>query len=298
MDGGKEMKNMFFKIMAGAAVISTLASCNLNDFPNFNDKDAFVAFDKTSYTVDETVGTITIPVTLASVCPIETAVTYEVVDGTAKAGENYSLADDSAVLRFEGKDRTQNIVINITDKTGEYSGDLSFTINILSGGKSVNLGDSATCTVKINDLDHPLADILGEYTCTAEDKGAGSVSWTMRMSKDPDDVTVVWVDYICPLAASNPGMKFSVYGNVSEDHKTITFPCGQKPGALYAADDPFTFIWFSYEGGYVVKESGNVTMVSETPGVFTTEDGMGFCSTQYVFNGGMILKGSAVWTKK
>ena len=34
------MKNTFFKIMAGAAAVTALASCNLNDFPTFNDADA------------------------------------------------------------------------------------------------------------------------------------------------------------------------------------------------------------------------------------------------------------------
>lgn len=292
------MKNVFFKIFAGASAILAFASCQLNECPTFNEADSFVAIDKTSLVVDETVGSISIPVTIASIDPVKTAVTYEVKNGTAEAGVHYSLADDSAVLTFDGKTRTQNIVINITDLTGTYTGDLTFTINLLSGGKSLNLGANASCEVKISDLDHPLADILGEYQCEAEDKAQGKVSWTMRMSKDPTDVTVVWVDFICPLAVSNPGMNFSVYGNVSEDHKTIEFPCGQKPGALYAEDDPFTFIWFDYDNGYQVEESGYVTMVSETPGVFTTEDGMGFCSIQYVFNGGMILKGTAVWTKK
>ena len=292
------MKNIFFKIMAGAAAISALASCNLNDYPAFNEADSFVAFDKTSFIIDETAGTVSLPITIASIDPVKTAITYEVVDGTAKAGENYSLADESAVLSFDGKERTKSIVINITDLPGNYTGDLTFSVNILSAGKTLNLGAKTTCSIKICDLDHPLAEILGEYHCTATDKGDGAVEWDMRISKDDKDVNGVWVDYICPLAASNSSLKFAVYGTVSEDKKTIKFPCGQKPGAMYAADDPFTFIWFDYDGGYQVEESGDVTMVSTTPGEFKTEDGMGFCTNSYVFNGGMLLKGTAVWTKK
>lgn len=292
------MKNIFLKIMAGAAAIVAFASCNLNENPAFDEADSFVAVDKATLIVNETVGKISIPVTIASIDPVKTAVTYEVVEGTAKAGVDFTLVDESAVLLYDGKERTMNIELNIIPHVGEYTGDRTLTIKLVSAGKTLKLGANDVCVVKISDLDHPLAEILGEYTCTAEDKGNGSVSWTMNMSKDPSDVTVVWVDFICPLAASYPGMKFSVYGNVSEDKKTISFPCGQKPGALYAQDDPFTFIWFDYEDGYEVSESGEVVMTSETPGVWTTEDGMGFCSTEYVFNGGMILKGTAVWTKK
>ncbi len=93
-------------------------------------------------------------------------------------------------------------------------------------------------------------------------------------------------------------MTWNIYGIVSDDLKTITIPCGQKPGAEYDTDDPFTFIWFDYDNGYKIRESGNVTMTSAEDGVFTTEDGMGFCSTQYVFNGGMLLKGTAKWIKE
>lgn len=292
------MKKNILNIFMVSTAALMFASCDLNECPTFNEEDSFVAIDKTSIVVDETAGSISIPVSIASIDPVKTAVTYEVQNGTAEAGVHYSLADESAVLVFDGNTRSQNIVINITDLSGTYTGDLTFTINLLGAGKTLKLGANSSCVVKISDIDHPLADILGEYECVAKDKAQGDVSWTMRMSKDPTDVTVVWVDFICPLAVSNPGLNFSVYGNVSEDHKTIEFPCGQKPGALYAADDPFTFIWFDYEDGYKVKESGYVTMVSETPGVFTTEDGMGFCSVEYVFNGGMILKGTAVWTKK
>lgn len=291
------MKNIFFKIMAGAALVTAFASCELNDFPTFDEADSFVAIDKTAIIVDETVGQVIIPVTIASIDPVKTAVTYEVVDSTAKPNKHYK-ADEYCILTFDGTARTQNIVIDIIDSVGVYTGDLIFSVNLLSGGKTINLGANSTCIVKISDVDHPLASILGEYSCIAKDKANGDVSWTMTMSKDPADVKVVWIDYICPLAANNPTMKFSVYGNVSDDMTTISIPCGQKPGALYDVDDPFTFIWFDYADGYQVEESGNVVMKSEKPGVWTTEDGMGFCSNDYVFNGGMILKGTAVWTKK
>lgn len=292
------MKNKFiFNILAGAALVGTIASCDLNKTPVFDESDSFVAIDKTSMTVNETVGTIVIPVTIASVNPVKTSVTYEVVDGSAKAGIDYVLADESAVLSFDGKERTMSIEIRILPHVGEYTGDRDFTINLLSGGKKLNLGAESSCKVKISDLDHPLADILGEYSCTATDNIQGSVSWTMRMSKDPDDTKVVWVDYICPLAASNPSMEFSVYGNVSEDHNTIVFPCGQKPGAEHPTDGPFVFIWLNYDNKYIVDEAGTVTMTRGADGKWTTEDGMGFCSDQYVFGGGTILKGTAVWTK-
>ena len=289
-----------YKLLTLAAAVVTLASCDLNKTPVFEDSRSFAAFDKTAITVNENAGVVKIPVTIASIDPKKVAVAYSVTDGEgktgAKLGVNYKLIDESAVVSFDGQARTMNIEIEIINVAG-YTGDLSFTVDIISAG-SLEIGANSSCTVKISDLDHPLAAILGEYSCKATDKGMNDVEWSMTMSKDPTDVTLVWIDYICPLAANNPSKKFAVYGKVSEDMKTITIPCGQKPGAMYAAEDPFVFIWFDYDGGYQVMEEGSVTMTATGDGVFTTEDGMGFCSNAYVFNGGMILKGTAVWTKK
>ena len=297
------MKNIL-KYIAGAAAAAALAGCSLNPLPSFNEADAFVAFDKAKISVDEDAGTVSIPMTIASIDPKKTVVSYELIDGAsdedtnpAKQGTNYEGTDESAVITFDGEARTGAIVINIKNIAGTYTGDLSFRVKLISA-TGLNLGANSSCTVTIADLDHPLSSILGKYKATAEDKGKGSCEWELTLSKDSKDVSIVWIDYICPLAANNSSMTWDVYGIVSGDLKTITIPCGQKPGAMYDTDDPFTFIWFNYDSGYYVRETGNVTMTSTEEGVFTTEDGMGFMSTDYVFNGGMLLKGTAKWTKE
>lgn len=282
-----KMKNIF-KILAGTAFMTALAACSLNETPVFDDKDAFVAMDRTSIIVNEDAGTVSIPVTIASVNPMKTSVTYEVVDGSAKKGTNYNLTDESAVLLFDGESRTMNIVIDIENRPGKADGDLTFTVNIVGAGNSLNLGANASCSVKISDLDHPLADILGAYTVTAKDFAQGEVSWTMTLSKDDNDPTMVWIDAVCPLAANIP---MAVYANVSGDHKTISIPCGQTL-------ETFMFCEYTYDNGHYVTKTGSVTMTSETPGVFTTEQGIGIVEGNSLYGGGVILQGTTVWTKK
>ncbi len=281
------MKKNLFKIFAGAAALIALASCELNETPVFDDKDAFVAMDISSAVVNENAGTVTIPVTIASIDPVQTSVTYEVKDNTAKAGTNYSLTDESAVLLFDGQTRSMNIVINIIDRPGIADGDLNFSVTLIGAGNSLNIGANASCTVKISDLDHPLADILGTYTVTQEDFAQGEVSYTMTVAKDDEDPTVVWIYPICPLA-SQVGM--TVYGNVSEDHKTINIPCGQTL-------DSMVFGEYTYENGHDFGASGNIVMTSATPGVFTTEQGIGVIEGNSLYAGGVILQGTTVWTK-
>ena len=47
------MKSLYTYIGAVLAAASILASCDKNEPSKFNDKDAFVAFDKTSLTLSE-----------------------------------------------------------------------------------------------------------------------------------------------------------------------------------------------------------------------------------------------------
>ena len=114
-----------YKYIACAFALSAALSCSkLNETPVFEDSESFAAFGQTSYSVKEDAGTISIPVTIASTDAKQVTVAYSVADGTAKKGTNYTLADEAAVLVYDGKTRTQNIVINITNivTTAEKSG--------------------------------------------------------------------------------------------------------------------------------------------------------------------------------
>lgn len=294
-----KMKNIF-KILAGTAFMTALAACSLNETPVFDDKDAFVAMDRTSIIVNEDAGTVSIPVTIASVNPMKTSVTYEVVDGSAKKGTDYTLADESAVLLFDGQTRTMNIVINIIEHTGEngYTGDLTFTVNILNAGSSLNLGANSSCSVKISDLDHPLQAILGEYEAIGYNYfNKAEESWTLTMYKDDNDINVVWVDGIIQgLAGNYPSYDFRVYGNVSEDKQTISFPCGQ---ALKDAVNGTVVTLWSFNGS-TVSSSGAIEAKLED-GTWTIEAGLGIGYTtedDRVSLFGLYNPGTVRWTKK
>ena len=213
------MKKIFRTFCFAAALTAAFSCSDLNVTPEFEDSKSFAAFDVTSVSVDENAGSVSIPVTIASVDPKQIAIAYTATDGTAKSGVNYTLADDSAVLAFDGKTRTMNIVINIKNLAGEYTGDLSFTLSLVKPG-NLDLGANSKCTVKIADLDHPLAAILGAYTAAGKENWDGDLSWEATFSKDDSDVSVVWIKNFVNYGKS-------VYGNVSEDMTTITIPLGQ-----------------------------------------------------------------------
>ena len=125
------MKNIL-KYIAGAVAVAALAGCDLNPLPTFDEADSFVAFDKSAVSVNEDAGTVTIPLTIASIDPVKTNISYELVDGTAKVGDNYEISDESAVLVFDGESRTGSIVVNVKNHEGVFTGDLSFTVKLVS----------------------------------------------------------------------------------------------------------------------------------------------------------------------
>lgn len=222
--------NRILTILCGAAI---LASCSgLNTTPVFEESESFAALTLSSVSVDEDEGTVTIPVQIASISPVNTAVSYKIVDGTAKVGEDYEDPNTSAVLTFKDNSREENIVINIIPKLGKYTGDLNFTVELVSA-TGLKLSMEKTCKVTISDLDHPLGPILGKYKASATSSYDGDVTWTMTLIKDPKDVKVVWIDQ---LTNEMIGESCRFYANVSfdEDNNITGFTCpsGQYVGPL------------------------------------------------------------------
>ena len=276
------MKNIYRFTACALALTAALSCSKLNETPVFEDGKSFVGFAQTSYTVNEDADSLVIPVTVASPDPVKVTVAYSVADSTAKKGTNYTLADEAAVLVYDGETRTQNIVLNIVniattaEKSG-YTGDLLFTLTLESAG-DLDLGYNKTCTVKIVDLDHPLAAILGQYKVTGTYYNGSPAEWILTMDKDESDASVVWIDkpgYFAQAAES--WGDFSVYGNVSDDLKTITIPCGQTCGAnsdspAWDADETDLFIFGTWEPGISLHDSGVVTFTQQADGTWTTQE--------------------------
>lgn len=304
------MKNIYKCLACALAFFGALSCSDLNETPVFEDSKSFVALGSTSYVVNEDCGVLSIPVTMASPKAKSASVVYSVVDGTAKQGTNFKLADESAVLVFNGESYTQNIEINIvniatTAETSGYTGDLTFTVTLESAG-DIDLGFNKSCTVKIMDLDHPLASILGTYSVAGTFYGGNAASWTMTMEKDETDPTVVWIDtpsYFAVAAAS--WGDYHVYANVSEDLKTITIPCGQPCGPnseepAWCDDESDTFLFGAWAPGIELIDSGVVTFTQQADGTWTTEDAPAvWPKVSFTLYTQMLMDaGSMTWTKQ
>lgn len=263
------MKSLYTYIGAVLAAASILASCDKNEPSKFNDKDAFVAFDKTSLTLSEgSEDVLKIPVTLASVAGLEETIKFEVKEPekkAAKQGVNFELLTKSGTLSFNAENRTRYIEVKAIPD-GEYTGDLQFSV-VIYGTETIKLGSENTCTVTLNDVDHPLGFMLGAYTATGVSYFNGPSTWTMTFFKDADDDHKVWIDNLFQND-SFAGADTRYYGIVNDDHTSLNIPFGQESEYKYSNGNPITLLGFDGKYGHdtgsvdvaIVQDGDKVTL--------------------------------------
>lgn len=264
-------------------------SCS-NEFKSFNDKEAFVAFDKASLTISETGGSLSVPVTLASVKGIAETISYKfidaantytrtdkngnVYDATAKQDVNFKVVGGSQTLTFGPDARTQYINIEIINQAGVYTGDLKFRIEF-ENTNSVNSGAEDNCVITITDEDHPLSFILGKYTVAGTDFWDGPSTWDLEVFKDSKDESKVWFSNLGNLGDSWVAENTRFYGIVSDDHKTITVPYGQESEYKYSNGKPITLLGIKIPELEEV-EGTCVFTIGEDGKLLVSEEGYGF----------------------
>ncbi|MDR0574145.1 MAG: hypothetical protein LBG96_08985 [Tannerella sp.] len=226
----KLKKSIYYSIAITGMFL--LYACELNELPVFDDKDAFVAFDRSVINVAEESGEVKIPVTLTSLAGLSGTVTFEVdaTASTAVAGENYYIRNSSNTLTFSQGAPTQYIEMTLIDND-VFTGDLSVTFKLTSS--SINLGANLTSRVVIVDNEHPLLMILGTYGGKLTSFWEDVYDAEITISKDESDIAKVWISNLDPYFASYgyvaPTYNY-FYGVVNEEKTEIRIPVGQDIG--------------------------------------------------------------------
>ena len=214
-----------FKLALGMAAGLLLASCNINELPEYDDSNAFVAFTSSAVSVGEEEGSKQVEVLLTSIGGIETTVNFEVAPAeTAGAveGKHYTIEGGKS-LTFTKDAPTQKITLNIIDND-TFDGDVKFTIKLLDP-EGVQLGASKTCSVTIEDDEHPLLFILGTLSAKGVSDFNGDTEWEVRIAKDDSDLSKVWIYNLVPGGSSSSS---PVYGIVNDEKTEIRIPVGQE----------------------------------------------------------------------
>ncbi len=148
-----------------------------------------ITYVVSSYTVTEAGGKATLTVDRLGDVSTKTDVTFTTVDGTAKAGSDYTFK--TGTVTFNINDTTQTIDINIISD-GKAEGFETFGVK-LSAPTSPFLIATSTATVKIEDADAKVntfrdGDLVGDYTGTAD---AGIYGWKSGLGFGSDLVVAV-----------------------------------------------------------------------------------------------------------
>jgi len=263
---------LYKTILAGAIVLATASCSKLNQAPVFNPADSFAAFDKATLSANEEAGRVSIPVTIASIQPVGTTVTYAVdtENSTAIEGKHFKLVDPSAVLTFSNDARTAYIEIDLLPIRGDegYTGDKVIAIKLLNSN-GVKIGSNNVCRFTINDLDHPLSAILGKYTIND-----GSSTATITLEKDAKDVTIVHFPDLMLSTATWVGADypFDIIGQVSEDKTTIVIPLPVDTGYTYSNGENLQIYACDSESVYYTQAS--ITLTATPTGFSSGEYGL------------------------
>lgn len=246
------MKLNFKYIVAALALVALSASCDRKvDFPS----EKFVTLDDYVYSVDETSGEVVIPVHVYNHGNEDVQVAVKLLADSAVEGTDYELVNPtSGVLSFPAGTDSLTIKVAIKPHVGVYTGTKKFGVQVASATEGVVTGVLSSANVSISDLDHPLADILGDYVATGDTKSSGVAQWKVTFAANEDDVTKV---NVVNLSWFNE----TLVGDVSEDHNVVTLPFGQ----MYVASGYATLFCGWSTGGYY-NPSGNLILTKTEAG--------------------------------
>lgn len=149
----------------------------------------YATLDAASYSFDEDVQQISIPVLIENASNAEFAVSFKTIDGKAVEGTDYEIISPaSGLLTFDAGVTKQEIVIRITNDDA-LTGTKDFSIQISSATEGLTVSGCNTAKLRIKDLNHPLKAFIGEWAASATGYSGLNYSWSIVIEGDESDPT-------------------------------------------------------------------------------------------------------------
>ncbi len=259
-----------------AAMVLLAVSCSRKiDFPH----ETFITFDDVTFSVNENVGTVAIPVSIYNPTGSEVQV---VIAGIGGSGDNGAVEEvdyqisypPMGVLTFSGSEATKNIEIKlIHDK--RLTGTKRFDVQIKSATRGINVGGYNVATVKILDAEHPLASLIGEWGGQMEGATGTVYETTFNIEAVEDDNTFTQLRIDSGIDPMFSDVSNAMYQAVAKDG-VITLQSEQLNGyesyylqGIKVAPDGF---YLNDTFGFTYK--GNEMVLSSNYGVLTGDGGL------------------------
>lgn len=225
--------------------------------------ETFATFSNNSYSVEETVGQVTIPVEIYNPTGAEVQVSVAIQSENAVEGADYEVVTPSSgILSFSGEQNKAEVVINIIAHEGTFTGAKDFTVQIASLSDGLSVGAYNQANVTIVDIDHPLARYIGKWSSTLTSAFDGSAqSTTINISADPNDdtYTKLFVDggmspYVTGASGAKP--QFEAVQTEAGFKILAGQPVGYNDVMLYGFDAAFEY--FGYDIEFALDADGNL----------------------------------------
>ena len=280
------MKNIV-KVLAVLAVAAGFASCN--QYEQYKTAP-YASVDVRAVEIEESAaGTLyNLPVHIynkTGACTL----TYAIKEISAKNGVEFIPSSTSGVLEFPAGTDSLAIGVTVKGQPGTYTGNLQFSIDLVSATEGVTIGALNSCVFTVKDLDHPLSAMFGTYTMagiTINSNGNLSYpSWGFTMSAVDGDPTKVLITDITAFSIAYGAYmdgSLGVVGTVSEDHSTITIETPQEvEGTAGSWGSSENFVFYAHEGfaggiGNYITDPAQVVFTLGEDGAYYTTDSFGF----------------------
>ena len=154
-----------FNILSVAVLVLASASCDRKvEFQH----ETFATFRTVNYNLNETAGSVTVPVMIYNPTGAETQVSVSVIPGKAVEGTDFEIVSPAnGILTFSGATDSLAVEIAISDDfVGEFTGAKDFKLQLASVTDGVSVGNFDIASFTIIDLDHPLSAFIGTWTGT------------------------------------------------------------------------------------------------------------------------------------
>ena len=273
------MKRNILIFVAVALALVMSASC---DRSHEYEPKTFATLYSTSFSVPENCGELKVPVLLYNGTGSDVQVSVTVKPGEAEENVDYELMSP-AILTFSGDTDSLDIVIAITDFSGEFTGGKDFSIEIASLTEGVQNGHYTKASVTIDDLDHPLSSFIGTWSGSTKEEFTGSpVQLSYIISAHKTDFTKLLITTTDPMLGVEV-KELKADAVLEEDGTGMITIANEQPIGMDLNVGPGIYMGVDAPTFDAATAYSDIVMLLNSDGTMTVPNGYGIFDDQYIY---------------
>ena len=244
------MKRNIILFVAATVALLLAASCNRKVEYQF---ESYATLYNSSYAVAENVGELRIPVLVNNTNGADVQISVKVNEGKALDGVDYEVVSPAnGLLSFTGETDSLDVVIKIIAFEGEFTGAKDFSVNITSATDGLSVGTINSANVIIQDLDHPLSMLVGQWEGTVQFATNPPTPLPAVLNIAIDEADETYSKVIIEGWEAHPsyaGYQLPIVGIYDAERSTLLVPPGQAAWGV----DGYGFVFYGFDGSNAVN---------------------------------------------